>query len=161
MNEKWDYKINDKQNGLIRLIIIFAITVFFIVLTVDQFFGKGNKSIIVAFFFAFVAVSSLYIFIRLALRFFFFKVYIGEKGFYFQSNPFNGKYYEYSDIKDCREELKVSRSGYSSGPSQTSYFYYFTFTDKSGKSTKILFNKALYEHEFNELKERIFNSINS
>lgn len=161
MNEKWDYKINGKQNGLIRLIIIFAVTVFFIVLTVDQFFGKGNKSMIVALFFAAIAVSSLYIFIKLALRFFFFKVYIGEKGFYFQSNPFNGKYYEYTDIKDCREELKTSRGGYSSGPSQPSYFYYFTFTDKSGKSTRFLFDKALYEHEFNELKERIFKSINS
>lgn len=161
MNEKWDYKIDGKQNGLIRLIIIFAVSVFFIVLTVDQFFGKGNKSMIVGFFFAAVAVSSLYIFIKLALRFFFFKVYIGEKGFYFQSNPFNGKYYEYGDIRDCFEELKTSRSGYSSGPSQTSYFYYFTFTDKSGKSTRFLFDKALYEHEFNELKERIFKVINS
>lgn len=90
--------------------------------------------------------------------FFFVKVLVGKKGFYFQTNPFNGKYYEYTDVKNCYEELKTSRSGFADSGTSTGYFYFFYFTDKDGKTHKMLFNKALYEHEFNALKERINNS---
>lgn len=159
MNDEWDYKVSGKNNSLVILILTLVASAFFTALTVDQLVGKGNKLTIVAIFFATIAISSIYIFLKVALRYFFFKVYIGKNGFYFQSNPFNGKYYEYADITSCKEELKSSRSEFISGPSQTSYFYFFIFTDKSGKTTKLQFDKALHGHEFDELKIRINDKI--
>lgn len=54
--------------------------------------------------------------------------------------------------------LKTSRSGFADSGASIGYFYFFYFTDKDGKTHKMQFNKALYEHEFNALKERINNS---
>lgn len=158
MNDEWDYKIDGKSNGKVRIIILFVITAFFTILTIDQLKGTLNKSLIVAAFFGIGAISSIYLLIKLLIRYFCFKVFIGKKGFYFQTNPFNSRYYEYSQIKNCREELKFSRANYSSYSSQPAYFYYFYFTDNENKTVKFQFEKALYEHEFNVLKERINNS---
>lgn len=159
MNDVWDYKIDGKSSGKFRIIFLFIVAAFFTILTIDQLKGTPNKSLIVAAVFGIVAVSSIYLLIKLLIRYFCFKVFIGKKGFYFQTNPFNSRYYEYSQIKNCREEQKSSRAGYSSQASQPAYFYYFYFTDEEGKTVKFQFEKALYEHEFNVLKERINNSL--
>lgn len=159
MNDEWDYKIDGKSNGKFRIIFLLIVAAFFTTLTIDQLKGTPNKSLIVAAIFGIVAVSSIYLLIKLLIRYFCFKVFIGKKGFYFQTNPFNSQYYEYSQIKSCREELKSSRAGYASQVSQPAYFYYFYFTDKNGKTVKFQFEKSLYNHEFNVLKERINNSL--
>lgn len=159
MNDEWDYKIDGKSNGKFRIIFLFIVAAFFTILTIDQLKGTPNKSLIVAAIFGIIAVSSICLLIKLLIRYFCFKVFIGKKGFYFQTNPFNSRYYEYSQIKSCREELKSSRAGYASQASQPACFYYFYFTDKNGKTVKFQFEKALYEHEFNVLKERINNSL--
>lgn len=155
MNDKWDYKISGRTGNTFGLIFLFAASVFFTVLSVDQFIGGRNRSVIVGAFFGVMALSSIVLFIKLALMYFFTKIYIGKKGFYFQTNPFNGKYYEYSEIKNCRSEMKTSRASYIDHVSSTVYFYFFYFTDGDGKTHKMQFNKALHEHEINVLKERI------
>ena len=153
-SEEWEHKISGKDGGVAGLIIIFVLSAFFTVVTVDQLKDAPNKSRIAALFFGLIAVSSIYILVKLIIRYFFFKLYIGQKGFYFQSNPFNGRYYNYSEIKSCNEEIKTS---YNSEISRNVNFYYFNFTDSNGKTVKFQLDKSLYENELNILKERINN----
>lgn len=158
MNDEWDYTISGKTGNTFSLIFLFAVSAFFTVLSVDQLIGGQHKSVVLGLFLGAMALSSIVLFVKLAVMFFFVKVRVGKKGFYFQSNPFNGKYYEYTDVKNCREELKTYRSGFSDAGTSATYGYFFYFTDKDGKTHKMLFNKVLYEYEFNVLKERINNS---
>lgn len=155
MKDRWDYKVTGKNGGLIRIILFFAVSAFFVILAADQLKGGQKKSIILGTFFCAIALSTLYLFVKLAIRYFFFKVYIGEKGFYFQSNPFNGKYYEYETIRGCNEELRTSK-GANTSTAMNAYF--FTFIEKDGKAVTFQFEKALYEREFDTLKQRIENA---
>ena len=158
MNDEWDYTISGKTGNTFSLVFLFAVSAFFTVLSVDQLIGGQHKSVVLGLFLGLMALSSIVLFVKLAVMFFFVKVRVGKKGFYFQSNPFNGKYYEYTGVKNGYEELKKPVGGFSESGASTPYLYYFYFTDKDGKTHKMLFNKVLYEYEFNVLKERINNS---
>lgn len=158
--EKWDYVISGKTNGLIRIIIFGVLAGFFAALTVDQIRPVPNKMLIVAVFFGLICTVLTVTLIRLINRYFCFKICIGEKGFFFQSNPFNGKYYNYKDILGCKEELKRIRHSVGYGD-PVSYHYFFYFTDKDGKTQKILFEKSLFEREFEVLKNRIDKNLSS
>lgn len=151
--EQWDYKIDGKIGGITRIVIGLVLSVFFVVLTIDQLQPQPNKSMMIAFSFGSAAVIALYLLITLSIRYFCFKVYIGSEGFYFQSTPFNGKYYEYIDIQSCKEELKIYRHRHS----PNLHYFYFIFTDQNGKTIKFLFEKPLCEREIKTLKKRIEN----
>lgn len=151
-NEQWDYKIDGKVNGIARIVILLVLSVLFIVFTIDQLKSGANKHIFVAIAFGVFAVISLYLLIKLSIRYFCFKVYIGNSGFYFKSSPFNGKHYEYDDVVYCKEELKTR---YSKQSREVLYYYFFVFKDKNGKTAKFQFEKSVSEREINALKMRI------
>ena len=152
--EKWDYVVSRKTNGLLRIIIIGVLAGIFAALTIDQLRPVSNKMLIVAVFFGLICAVLTVTFIRLINRYFCFRICIGENGFFFQSNPFNGKYYRYEEIVSCKEKLKQARHSVGYGDPVT-FRYFFCFTDKDGKTQKILFEKALFEKEFEALSERI------
>lgn len=87
----------------------------------------------------------------------FYKIQIEKDGFYCRTNPFDGKYYHYSEITDCKlvEERKKFGSVRNRGVRETHYFYYLIFTDATNKTHRILYNKALFEREMNVLVSRI------
>ncbi len=87
----------------------------------------------------------------------FYKIQIEKDGFYCRTNPFDGKYYQYSEITDCKlvEERKKFGSVRGRGVRKTHYFYYLVFTDVNNKSHRILYNKALFEREMIILVSRI------
>lgn len=87
----------------------------------------------------------------------FYKIQIQKEGFYCRTNPFDGKYYKYSEIIDCNlvEERKKFGSVRNRGVRETHYFYYLVFTDATNKKRRILYNKALFEREMNVLVSRI------
>lgn len=89
----------------------------------------------------------------------FVKILIAEKEFYFQSNPFNGIYYKYSDIKTCKEVLKIYK--HRRQTLKRLYYYYFVFTDKNNQTRKFQFEKSIHEHEIQILTTRIENAKNS
>lgn len=151
-NEQWDYKIDGKSNMIMRIIIFTVISAVFVILTIDQLQPQPNKLLVVALCFGSMAVVSLWLLIILFIRYFCFKVYIGSDGFYFQTNPFNGEYYRYSDIESCSEEIRVSRNRYTAGGLR---LYYFVFTPRNGRSARFQFEKDFYEHEIDILKKRI------
>lgn len=150
---QWDYKIDGRHNAKAGILIFSLLWALFTVLAVDQLRDMPNKSIYLAFAFGGVSIPLLCIVIWLIIRYVCFKVLIGENGFYFQSAPLNGRFYQYSDIKNCREVLKTYHH-HGTDPSR-SYHYYFFFTEKGGKSRKFVFEKLIYEREIDLLKERI------
>ena len=152
--EKWDYVVSRKTNGLLRITIIGVLAGIFAALTIDQLRPVSNKMLIVAVFFGLICAVLTVTFIRLINRYFCFRICIGENGFFFQSNPFNGTYYRYEEIVSCKEKLKQAWHSVGYGDPVT-YRYFFCFTDKDGKTQKILFEKALFEKEFEALSERI------
>ena len=86
----------------------------------------------------------------------FYKIQIQKDGFYCRTTPFDGKYYKYSDIVDCKmiEERKKFGS-VRRGTRETRYFYFLIFTDANNKTRKVFYNKALFEWEMNVLVSRI------
>ena len=101
--EKWDYIITGRPYGIMRMVIVGALAAFFIVLTIDQLQPAPNKMAFVALAFGGIATLMTVTFIKLISRYFYYKICIGQRGFYFKTNPFNGKYYEYTDIERCGE----------------------------------------------------------
>ena len=57
----------------------------------------------------------------------------------------------------CKIEKKVYKhySRSYSGPGRQLYYYYFIFTDKSGRIRKFQFQQPIYGHEVETLKKRI------
>lgn len=89
----------------------------------------------------------------LIMHYYFYKIEIGNSGFFCQTNPFNGKYYRYNEITECRVEEQMRRKPYSHGVRirKPFYSYYLVFSERSGRKRRILFDKALFEHEINVL----------
>ena len=88
----------------------------------------------------------------------FYKVQIQKDGFYYRTNPFDGRYYRYSDILDCRlvESQRQYGSRYNRGRiRKTYYFYDLKFIDSSHQTHRLPYNKSLYEGEIDELVARI------
>lgn len=151
-NEQWDYRIDGKTNGIIRVFLPIVLAVVFTILAIDQLKPQPNKFMFIAIAFGNIVVISLYLSIKLSIRYFCFKIYIGNSGFYFKSNPWNGEFYIYEDIVYCKQELKTRLLKHGSG---VVYYYFFVFKNKSGKTTKFQFDKSVCEREINDLQRRI------
>ena len=136
-SDKWDYIIDGKNNSFAGMFISAVIAVIFVVLTIDQLSGGQKKSVFLGAAFAFIAMPSLWIAVRLAIRYFCFKICIGADEFYIRTGLFNGTAYQYSDVKNARTALITSRAAFQNAPSQPVYFYYFYFTDNSGKLLRL------------------------
>lgn len=148
---RWEYQITGKQNVLPAIVMSFIIGAVFTALTIHQLV-KPDPSVMGALCYSFTAVVFLGIFVYSLLRWFCFKVYIGRRGFYFRTTPFNGKYYKYTDVKRCRVEQKTYRQNHSA---DTLYYYYFIFTLRNGKTKKFRFEKPISGREVAVLQERI------
>ena len=102
------------------------------------------------------AVAMVGILVYLAVRYRCFQVKMDAQGFYLRTTPFNGQYYRYTDIKECREVRRVYRPrGAQSSRATRSYAFLFFFTDGSGVTRQFFFQKERFSHEIQVLKARI------
>lgn len=102
---------------------------------------------------------ALFVLIYLINSNMFFKVKIDTKGFYCRTNPFNGQYYEYDEIKNCRRIKKVVRTrAHYYEAAERRYYFFFEFTDMRGKTRKFQFEDPIHGHEVDVLKDRIENA---
>lgn len=155
-DETEEYKIDGKQYGITYIIISVVILAVFSIFEIPMFLNEVSANRwFSAFFFATGFLLPAYGVIKLIVRYFFHKVIIENNRFYSQTNPFNGKYYQYTDIKSCREVLRVARHRTRTGGPNRSYYYFFFFTDITGRTRKFLFQKQIHGHEIDVLKERI------
>ena len=149
--EKWDYIISGKPYGILRMVIAGAAAAFFIVLTVDQLQPGPHKVPFVALAFAGIATLLTVTLVKLIGRYFYYKICIGPSGFYFKTNPFNGKYYEYADIERCGES--IIKANHRARPTPDRHFFFFT--DRSGKKHEALLEYPLCKNEITILIGRI------
>lgn len=151
VKEKDEYLIDGKVFGKTKIgigIVVLAIFVFIDVLIIREI---GFHAMLIPGF-----IMELGICWMLFVDYMFFQVKIGKDRFYCRTTPFNGRWYKYSDITHCKEIKKVVRfRQHRYGVSHRRYFFFFEFTDVSGKTRKFQFTKEIFEHEVNVLKERI------
>lgn len=140
-----------KEAGFVLIPTI--LSVLMAVVAVMIFLASNLPPILVAIPIIFELVSLSQI-LSLAL---FYKVQIQKDGFYCRTNPFDGRYYRYSDILDCRlvESQRKFGSPYKRGVRQTYYFYDMKFVDRAHQTHRLPYNKSLYEGEIDELVARI------
>ena len=131
--------------------------IIFLLMTVPMFSEALSQNPVPMLFFSGIALSILGIgAVRQIIRYIYLQVRIGGRGFYFRSNPFNGREYSYEDILRCRVDMRVTRRSSSTRSSRNyMYFYYFSFTERSGKVTRFSFDKPVYGHEIEVLQSRI------
>ena len=156
-NEKAEYLIDGKVFGKARIVIATALLI--VVAIIDAVIIKATGHMYLA---GPGGAMALFILSYLINSNIFFKVKIGVKGFYCRTNPFNGQYYEYDEITNCRRIKKVVRRRvhyYQAG--ERMYYFFFEFTDIRGKTRKFQFEDPIHGHEVNVLKERIEKSIST
>lgn len=150
-NEKEEYLIDGKVFGKTRIVI--AIVLLIVVAIIDVVIIKATGHMYLAV--PGVAMA-LFILIYLINSNMFFRVRIDTKGFYCRTNPFNGQYYEYDEITNCRRIKKVVRTrAHYYEAAERRYYFFFEFTDVRGKTRKFTFEDPIHGHEVNVLKERI------
>lgn len=156
-NEKAEYLIDGKVFGKTRIVI--AIVLLIVVAIIDAVIIKATGHIFLAV--PGVAIA-LFVLIYLINNNKFFKVKIEKNGFYCRTNPFNGQYYEYSEIRNCRRIKKVIRTrAHYYEAAERRYYFFFEFTDIRGKTRKFQFEDQIHGYEVNILKERIESGKNN
>ena len=154
--EKAEYLIDGKVFGNTRIVL--AIVLLIVVAIIDAVIIKATGQMYLA---VPGAVMALLILLYLINSNLFFKVKIDANGFYCQTKPFNGQYYEYSEITNCRRIRKVVRTrAHYYEAAERRYYFFFEFTDMSGKTRKFAFEDPIHGHEINILKERIEKASN-
>ncbi len=146
-NENWEIKIDGKRNIVFRLIFSLVFAGIFTALSLDQLLPAENKSKLLGLGFAVPAVAMLCCAVYIIMRAFCFKIFIGKAGFYCQTNPFDGKYYEYSTVGNANIRTQAGNNG-----SATRRYLIFKPNDENPK--KILLD-SVFEEDIDILIERI------
>lgn len=144
--------ISGKVQGGIRIAVVVFILAIFLLLA-KSLAEQGLPPITYMLPIAMAAVAV----VVLVIHNMFYKIQIQKDGFYCRTNPFDGKYYQYSEITDCKlvEERRKFGSVRRRGTRETHYFYFLIFTDATNKTHRILYDKALFEREMKVLVSRI------
>ena len=145
-----EYLIDGKVFGKTRIVlgIVLLMVVAFIEAVIIKTSGIG--------FLVIPGVAmALYIVISLINSNLFFRVKIEKSGFYCQTNPVNGQYYQYSEITHCKRIKKVVRIRRPRRAENPRYYFFFEFTDGSGMSRKFQFEDQIHGHEVDVLMQRI------
>lgn len=151
-NNQNEYIIDGKRNGKAAIVVLLVLILIEVVIA--SFAIRYNSEAMI-FFSGLTIFLLLYELTKSSNEYFYLKVQIGSTGFYFRSNPFNGKYYKYSDIKSCEEIFRAYRNHPPGSSSTELCIYYFVFKDNAGKTMNFSFDKSIYEHEINVLKKHI------
>ena len=146
--QKQQYRIDGRASGVVGIIGAFA-AAGMICIFEFPLFQLGGVALIMGIIglaiAAFVLVNAIF-------TFFCFQIKIEENGFYYQTNPFNGTYFNYQDITRSWEVKRVYR--YRRSATRNHYFYLY-FTDRYGKTQRFQYEDDIYGYEVNILKERI------
>ena len=116
-----EYLISGKVQGLGRIaVMVFILAI--LVLLGNSLAKQGLPLIIHVLPIVLAAVSIVLV----TIYYLCYKMQIQTDGFYCRTNPFDGKYYKYSDIIDCKVIEKRKRFGSirSRGTLETHYFYF-------------------------------------
>ena len=146
--ETQQHRIDGKAGGVVGLIGAFVAAGMGCIFTFPMF-QLGSIALITGIIglliLGFALVNALF-------TYFCFQIKIEKDGFYYQTNPFNGTYFNYQDIIRSWEVKRVYR--YRRSANRNHYFYLY-FTDRHGKTRRFQYENDIYGYEVNILKERI------
>ena len=151
VKEKDEYRMDGKTFGKERLVL--GMVILAVVAVINTLLIRE-----IGFQFMIVANTVMGIIVALLLWNYslFFQVQIEKDGFYCRTTPFNGRYYHYSEIADCREIKRVVRRRvYGNGSPHSHYYFFFEFTDNTGRKHKFQYDQQMYAYEVSILKDRI------
>jgi len=150
-SESEEYLIDGKAFGKERIVIALILTVIIAVLDISLI--RNNIPI---YFYLPGTLMGIGLILYLMIHQRYYKIQIGQQGFYYRTNPFNGQQFDYRDIVECREIKKVirHRRHYWEAGSRR-YYFFLEFTDNKGTKRRFQFEKPIHEREVNVLKERI------
>lgn len=155
-HEPEQYEITGKTYGKSYLVIAVVVLALFLFMELPMVLRNlSTHHYGLALFSGAGAVAMVVVIAYLAVRMHSFQVKIDARGFYLRTTPFNGKYYRFTDIKECREIRRVYRHRSSGGGVSRNYAFLFSFTDRSGVTRKFFFQKDIFNHEIQVLKARI------
>lgn len=149
--ENAEYLIDGKVFGKTRIVL--GIVLLIILISINIALIKVTDLFLLA-----VPGIAMAVFIPLYLinNNLFFKVKIQKNGFYCRTNIFNGQFYEYHEITKCKRIKKVVYHRIHFWEAALpKYYFFFEFTDITGKTRKFQFEDNIHGHEINILKERI------
>ena len=150
-SEKAEYTIDGKVFAKTRIVAGAVLLVLVTIISVVIIKATGHIYLALP-----GAVMVLIGLLSLVNRNLYYKIHIGETGFDYRTNPFNRKYFEYSEIVSCRKIKKVVYHRTHIGDADLpSYFFFFEFTDTSGKTRKFQFEDPIHGHEIDVLQKRI------
>lgn len=147
-----DYIISGKTQGVTRIAVMCFI--FGIIMWLSYNLAKEGMPLVDDVLPLLAAFCAL---VYVVMHYFFYRIEIKRDGFYCRTNPFNGQFYEYRNIVNCKvvEQRKKFGSAYRKGVRKTHYMHYLIFTDKSGKEKSIKYDKGLFEREISILVSRM------
>ncbi len=137
-----EYVIDGRVYGKSRIVL--ALILWLVVVSLEKTLFCSIGSVMMAL-----------VVLVLVVRYVCFQIKIGENGVFVQTMPWNGAYYSYREITDCREIEKVVRHGRRGKRTGRTYYYFFTFTSIDGETRRFQFEKPLHAQEITVLKERI------
>lgn len=104
MDMKWNYKITGRKMPVLLCAGMLAV---FLSLTIWLYRAKNGAFL----FTGFLTAIFLVLVIATTLRLTFFKVLAGSGGFFYQSNPFDGRFYSYKDVTKAWESKGTAQNG--------------------------------------------------
>lgn len=144
------YRIDGKSSGATGLVAAFIVVGMVCIFTFPLL-QLGNIALIMGLIGLLTAGVLL---VNTLCTYFCFQVKIEEDGFYYQTNPFNGRYFSYADLTRCWEVERIYR--YRRSANRNHYFYLY-FTDRYGKTRRFQYENDIYGYEIGILKGRINN----
>lgn len=142
------YRIDGRAGGVVGIIAAF-VAAGMVCIFEFPLFQLGGVALIMGII---GLVIAAFVLINALFTFFCFQIKIEQTGFYYQTNPFNGTYFDYQDITRSWEVERVYR--YRRSANRNHYFYLY-FTDRYGKTRRFQYENDIYGYEVNVLKERI------
>lgn len=126
-NQIWEYKIGVEPFGFIPLAILLAV---FGGVSIWLHISNNGAFLFTDLLTAFVLIITVYS----IYKYMFVKILVGETGFYHQTKPGNGKYYDYADITEAWESSGKTANGMES--------YYFCYKTTDGQIIKFPFTAS-------------------
>ena len=145
-----DYIIDGKVFGKTKIVIgiVIVLLILFFEFVMVQASGM--------FFLEFAGlIMAGYVLATFICHYAFFKIHIGQEGFYYRTNPFNGRSFRYEGITHCRlvrKVVQIRRRGRADLPR---YYFFLEFTDRAGTKRRFQYDKPIHGYEVQVLKERI------
>lgn len=143
---KWKYEIG---TGKMPVILSFIMLALFGGLAIWMYSNRNGAFV----FGLLLAILMLLVFLVAVFRYLYYRVWIGKDGFFYQTSPVNGRYYEYGEVEKAwissGREMNGSQSEYCNIAMRNGSTIRFVFYRVDAKAVKYLIKRVEVRAENN------------